>query len=316
MPRLAPPRPQRREQAVHRLLRRAKQRKIDGGQALVVHAPAIVHQLVHGGLHHARLGRRGLQRAGQVDPVEAQHHVRLLQRRHRTRPREHGSRGRVQGVRRRERGRRLHVGQHSRAQSLGQPHARRPRRLVPQHAAHQDQRAFGVAQRVHGLRERHRVRRGRQRRTVARDVRHRPRRRLRLLHGRVEVDVGRPARRGGGQQVGPQQGLHGGIGARGLVVPLHVAADERPLVPRGVDPVDPGAPLRRIHRPGRADHQHRHPVAPGVEDRHRRVHQADVAVHRRRHGPARHLGPPMRQRHRMLLVQAQQHARGRGCRGG
>jgi len=71
-----------------------------------------------------------------------------------------------------------------------------------------------------------------------------------------------------------------------------------------MDPVDPRAAQYRVDRAGGAENQHRLPVAPGVEDRHRTVQQTDVAVQRHRHGLTRSLGVAVRDRHRVLLVQA------------
>jgi len=76
-----------------------------------------------------------------------------------------------------------------------------------------------------------------------------------------------------------------------------------------MDPVDPGPALRRIDRAGRAEDDHRRAIAPGVVDRHQPVHEADIAVQRHGHRLAGHLGVAMRHRHRMLLVQAQDHLR-------
>ena len=76
-----------------------------------------------------------------------------------------------------------------------------------------------------------------------------------------------------------------------------------------MDPVDPRPALRGIDRPGGAEHEDRHAVAPGVEDRHRRVHQPDIAVHDRAHRAAGRLGIAVRDRDRVLLVQTQQHLR-------
>ena len=132
---------------------------------------------------------------------------------------------------------------------------------------------------------------------------------LALLHLGVEIDVGRAARRGVRHPVGAQHGLAGRAGRRRLVVPLGVVANDRALVGGGVDPVDPRAALHRIHRAGGAENQHGHAVAPGVEDRHGGVEQADVGVHRRRHRLAGDLGVAVRDRDRRLFVQAQQHLR-------
>ena len=71
----------------------------------------------------------------------------------------------------------------------------------------------------------------------------------------------------------------------------------------------PRPPHRRIHRPRRPVDQHRHTVAPGVEDRHRAMHQAHVAVQDHRQWLPRNLRIAMRNRNRMLFVQTQQHLR-------
>jgi hypothetical protein len=55
----------------------------------------------------------------------------------------------------------------------------------------------------------------------------------------------------------------------------------RGSVRRGRSPCAPSRPRaarRGVHRSLRAEQQHRHAVAPGVEDRHGRVHQPDIAV--------------------------------------
>ena len=116
-------------------------------------------------------------------------------------------------------------------------------------------------------------------------------------------------RRGVGDPGRAQHGLARGGGRGGLVVPFGVAAHQRALIARGVDPVDPGPPLRRVDRTGGAEHDHRHAVAPGVEDRHGGVHQPDIGMHRRRHRAAGDLGIAMRDRDRAFLVQAEQHLR-------
>ena len=134
---------------------------------------------------------------------------------------------------------------------------------------------------------------------------------LRLLQRCVEVDVSRAARRGIGDLRRTKESLVRGRHRRGLVVPFSVVADERALVRRRVDPVDPGTPLGGVPRPGRTQDQHRHAVAPGVENRHARVHEADVRMHHRPHHPAGRLGVALRDRHGGFLVQAQQHLRAR-----
>ena len=125
----------------------------------------------------------------------------------------------------------------------------------------------------------------------------------------VEIDVSRAARRGIGNPRGAQHRLAGSDRRARLIVPFGVAAHQRALIARGVDPFDPGPAFRRVIRAGGADDEHRHAVAPGVEDRHGGMHQADVGVHRRRHRLAGDLGIAMRDRDRAFLVQAQQHLR-------
>ncbi len=109
--------------------------------------------------------------------------------------------------------------------------------------------------------------------------------------------------------MGAQHRLGGGCDRARLVVPFGVVADERALILRGVDPVDPWPALGGIDRAGGAEHDNRGAIAPGVEDRHRRMHQPDIAVDDRAHRPAGHLGVAVRHRDGVLLVQAEQHLR-------
>jgi len=76
-----------------------------------------------------------------------------------------------------------------------------------------------------------------------------------------------------------------------------------------VDPVDPRPALLGVERAGGAEHEHRHAVAPGVEQAHHTVQQADIAVQHAGHRLAGGLGIAMRDRHRMILVQAEQNTR-------
>ena len=70
-------RAERIEQSRHRGVRLAGDHHIDRRQALIVHAPAIVQMMIDRDLHH--LGRDvaadTLERAGDVDPVEAENDV-------------------------------------------------------------------------------------------------------------------------------------------------------------------------------------------------------------------------------------------------
>ena len=131
----------------------------------------------------------------------------------------------------------------------------------------------------------------------------------RLLHRGVEADVGRCARVAARERVRPHERLERRRHGCRLVVPLDVAADQRTLVGGRVDPVDPRPPPRRVDGPGRAEHEHRHAVAEGVEQRHRRVHQADVGVERDSHRPLGHLRVAVGDRDGVLLVQRDHHLR-------
>ena len=69
--------------ARHDGLRLAEQVHVGGRQPLVLHAPAVVHELIDRDLDdlggHGRGAPRLLQRAAQVEPVEAQHDIRFAQ---------------------------------------------------------------------------------------------------------------------------------------------------------------------------------------------------------------------------------------------
>ena len=63
----------------------------------------------------------------------------------------------------------------------------------------------------------------------------------------------------------------------------------------------------RVDRTGGAEDDHRRTVAPGVEDRHGRVHEADVGVQRHGHRLLGHLAVTVGDRDRVLFVQANDH---------
>ena len=130
------------------------------------------------------------------------------------------------------------------------------------------------------------------------------RRPLLLLVLDVEADVHGRSRLGRRQPKPLHERLRNCGQRAGLIVPLDVVAHLLTLHVRGVHPVDPRTPLRRVHRAGSAEQQHRNPVAPGVVDRHRGVLEADDVVQRRRHRPARRLRVAVGERDRDLLVQA------------
>ena len=281
-------------------------------QALVVHAPAVVQVLVERHLDHGRRRHAAdrLEGAAEIDPVEAEDDVGVL---HRGDQIVGGEGRRIADVQRmigRERRADLEVGGDARVDRLGELDAALPVLDLARHAAGQDQRLLGAEQHIGGLLDQIGRRALHHRRHVALGVDRRQRRRqLALLHLGVEVDVGRAARRGVRHPVGAQHRLAGGAGRRRLVVPLGEVADDRALVGGGVDPVDPRPALHRVDRTGGAEDQDRHAVAPGVEDRHGGVEQADVGVHRGGHRLAGDLGVAVRDRDRGLLVQAEQHLR-------
>src|ERR1700730_2278357 len=76
-----------------------------------------------------------------------------------------------------------------------------------------------------------------------------------------------------------------------------------------MDPIDPGAALFGVERAGRTEHDHRHAVAPGIEQAHHAVQEPDIAVQHAGHRLAGRLGIAVRDRDRMVLVQTQQDTR-------
>ena len=193
---------------------------------------------------------------------------------------------------------------------FGEFHPRVPCGFAARGAADQYHDIFGGPQQLRGFGDCGAIRHTRDRRHEARGVDRRNRLRKRgLLHFRIEVHIDRPLRCRVRDPCGAHQGLACRSGGGRLVVPLDVGAHQRALIARGVDPVDPGAALGGIDRPGRAEHQHRHAIAPRIEDRHGGVHQPDIGMHRRRHRLAGHLGVAVRDCDRALLVQAEQHLR-------
>ncbi len=206
----------------------------------------------------------------------------------------------------------LDVGEDARLQLLGARDALFPAGLAPGHAPREDHRVLCARKKFCcGPDEM----RGRQDRLgCAKPLgigKRRERPDFHFLQRGVEVDVSRAARRGVRDLRCAQQGLVRGADRARLVVPLGVVAYQGALVRGGVDPVDPGTAFSGVPGAGRAENQHRHAVAPGIEDPHGRVHQPDVGVHHRAHHPVGGLGVALRDRHRRLLVQAEQHLRPR-----
>jgi len=112
-----------------------------------------------------------------------------------------------------------------------------------------------------------------------------------------------------GHLIGAHHGFHQRVGRSRLIIPFHEIADHAALVGGRVDPVDIGTALGRIDGPGRAQDEHRRAIDEGVVDRHHAVHQADVGMEDAGHRLARRLGVALRDRDRMILVHAQDHAR-------
>ena len=254
-------------------------------------------------------GRRG-EGPGQVGPVQAQDQVRRPDQRGGGGGQEDARRGRVQRVRGGKDRAVLEVGEHQRAVPFGQGDAAIPVPLVAAGPAEQEQRPARLSEELQRGPDRFRVRPGRPGRPVSADIGDGRRLGQRLLlQAHVEADVDRRGRRRPGDRVRPGERVERRLDRGGLVVPLDVLADQRALIGRGVDPVDPGPPPGRVQRAGGPDDQHRDAVAPGVVDGHARVHQAHVAVQRGGHRAPGHLGVAVGDRHRVLLVQADEQPR-------
>ena len=125
----------------------------------------------------------------------------------------------------------------------------------------------------------------------------------------VEHNVDRSLGLCAGGDIGARHRVHDSGRGGGLVVEFDHLAHHRRLIGRGVDPVDPWAALVGIHRAGGAHQEQRLAVAERVEDRHVRVHQPDVGMDDGRHRLVRGFRIAVRNAHRMVFMQAQQHAR-------
>ena len=257
---------------------------------------------------------RGLglaQRPAEIDPVERQHDVGLAQQLARRLGQDIERRQMMRGMVGREHRALLEVGHHAGADPLGEIDARLPEFRLARSAPEHDHRPLGARQQFRRLLDRAGPggprRLGRQEARDVGPVRLRVERRL--LQPGVEADVDRRGRRRARGDVGAAHGLHQRLRRGRLVVPLDDRADIGALIARGVNPVDPRTALLGIERAGRAEHDHRHAVAPGVEQAHHAVQQPDIAVQHAGHRLARRLGIAVRDRHRVVLVQAQQNAR-------
>jgi hypothetical protein len=302
----------RLQQRGGRGVRVSRNEEIDRGQGLVIHAPAIVQLVVEGDLDHLA-GRRSAQRpqgASEVDPVEAEDDVGLLEEGRQLVLGEILGCVDMQGMIGGERRPDLEARRHPGADRLGERDPLFPRGDVAGDAAGQDHGMLGVLEPLGRLLDEVGGRGIDDRRHIALGVIGRQRLlQHRLLHFRVEIDIDRSLRRGIAQPRRPQQRFARGGRGSGLVVPLGVVADDRALVGGGVDPIDPGPPFGGVDRPGGAEDDDGHAVAPGVEDRHGGVEQPDIGMHRCRHRLAGDLGVAVSDRDRRFLVKAQQHLR-------
>ena len=259
--------------------------------------------------HPPRVGpARQAKRAGQVHPVEAQHDVRLPQRRAAGVREDVARRAGVERVARRERGPHLQVGQHAGPERFGEADAPLPVVGPPGDAAREDDGPPRAGEPLGGATDGVRI--GRRRRTRLEAGR------VGDLHGlgqrgllerRVETDVHGPARGGPHELARAEERLQRRRDRGRLVVPLGVVADEGALVLGRVDPVDPRPAPRGVHRARRAEDQRRHPVAPQIEDRHRPVHEPDVGVEDHRHRAPGDLRVAVGDGDRRLLVEREQH---------
>ena len=209
----------------------------------------------------------------------------------------------------RERGAELEIREHAGAEPFGERDARLPVFGLARGAADHQHRALGRLQQGYRLVDRLLRRPRRPRRAKPRHIG--PLRllvELLLLEPGIETDIDRRGRRRARQQIGAHHGLHQRLRRRRLVVPLDHRADIGALIARGVNPVDPWPALFGRHRTGGAEHEHRCAVAPGVEQAHHAVQEADIAVQHAGHRLAGRLGVAVRDGDRMILVQAQDDA--------
>jgi len=280
----------------------------------MIHAPAIGERMIEGGVDNgggrSRRPECRRKRAAEIDPVEAEDDVGRNEGLHGFRHKVDAGRTGVQGMVGGEGGADLQIRDDARSEALGKSNAVVPSLDTARGTAGKDDRTLGCKQQLSGLRQRFRGCGRRRRRTKPSRVDLRARRGERLLlHAGIEIDVDGPPWRGLGNPCPAQQGLLRRRRRGRLIVPFHVGPDHGALIACRVQPVDPRPPLGGIDRSGCAQHQHRHPVAPGVEYGHGRIEQPNIGVQGHRHGPAGHLGKPVRYGHRVLLVQAEEHLR-------
>ena len=202
-----------------------------------------------------------------------------------------------------------HRGHHAGVDELGQADAMVPGVLAAQAASEEQHRRLRAEEQVGDLADRFGIRSGYRRRCEALAGKLHRLGQLLLLQARIEADVDGRHRLAVGQLSAAQERLDDGHGGARLVVPFRVVAQERPLILRGMDPVDPGSAQVCGDRARRPHDHHRHAVAIGVEDAHEPVHEPDVAVQHGAHRSVGRLRVAVRDRYDVILVQTEQHRR-------
>jgi hypothetical protein len=129
---------------------------------------------------------------------------------------------------------------------------------------------------------------------------------LGFLDVAIEADIDRPSRFGHGEPVGFQKRLGHTVDGGRLIVELDVIAHRQALHQRCMHPIR-GAALRGILRSAAAEIQDRRAVAPGVENRHARMLQADDVVQTGRHDLAGGPGIAVSDRHGNLFMGTHDH---------
>jgi hypothetical protein len=139
--------------------------------------------------------RPGLfHRAGEIDPVEAQHDVAALQLAQRFLADEHAARHGVKFVIAGEAGANLEVREHGGAELFGKAHAVGPGLRIARHAARQDHRRLRTRQQAHRGIEADRIGTRRRNGLVTLHIRHRRAAGMfGFLHRRIEHDIDRAA---------------------------------------------------------------------------------------------------------------------------
>ncbi len=131
---------------------------------------------------------------------------------------------------------------------------------------------------------------------------------LSFLHIAVEANIDRTLGLGHSDAVSFQERFRDAIHRGRLVVELDILAHRQTLDIRRVHPIG-GPALRGILRPAAAKIEDRRAVAPGVEDRHAGVLQADDVVQARRHNLAGGPRVTVGDRHGDLFMRAHDHLR-------